>query len=233
MKTEVNIERTDIPKDIIENKKVINSITEIKNINSSGIPKDFLELDEISINQLLNFCMDNNEVCKWNGEKTHGNIFNSYLMSGVYPDEVLENVYEIEEREIELKRKNGDVYDVIYKTFYKIKDQKFHKRLKLEAISNWNYNKLNTLVSTMISNNMGNLTMEEYVIMLVQNGLQNSPDEKTRLNYIKIASKITGLDQYNEEKSVDIFSKGGKQQAQNVAENTNDSTLKIVLDDED
>ena len=182
--------------------------------NQSGLPESIVNLDEVSLRQVLNYV---NEIdCEWTGKKTFGDKVVSYINSGVYKRTYLEGVFGVKEvvrqwrkrsSKSELAGSSEDEEQEIESRYY-IKNKTEYAKIEIAAIQNWNNKGLNFVFQEYLQERFGQLD-REVVENAVLVGIKESPDHATKLKYLKIASDILGMKGKTNLMQINLYKDGG------------------------
>lgn len=216
-----DIETVDIETYTKDIRRYQNSLIE----SSQGVPVSMLELDEISIRQVLSFTQRTKNP--YTGNMTFGNIVESYMMSGAYPEEYLKKHFRVRE----VKRKNGrnEYIETVYE-----RDEEIYQKIEISAIRNWKLKELNKVVFEWNKEKLGGLTEENIILNSIISGVVQSQDEATRLKYLNIAVKAFNIENKTKMSQFNVYLNGGGEKLnRTIIETTGEDKYDLGLGDLD
>lgn len=207
----------------------VDGIKRYENAILTNIPANLSSKGIVAVRTFLNY-MDNEMVSEFTGKKTYLNVEESYLSSGVYSDEHLKEVYEVEVIEsIDVNPKTGDSR-VIYTNKYKVLNKREDLRLKAEALRFWQENNLSNHFSEMLDLKRGGVPFEELLKATIQTDALKEGDVQNR----KMAMDIHGMKNKNNKQTINVYVEGGgKKMVQEMSYSSNNKFLDLGLEDED
>lgn len=180
--------------------------------NLEGLPADFTKLDDISMRQIL--YATKQEQSYWTGKELYGSIGEAYIMSGAYPDNYLQEVFQPKEEKFYQYDKQGNEigYEIVIVRPKKLshKNQIEYDKMLIEGVRNWNLKGLNNMFSTFIKNQLGIGSEEEWAKNAFFQGYVQSTG-KLKLDYLKEIAKILGITTEKKAPVVNVYQHGGKQ----------------------
>lgn len=183
--------------------------------NKDGLPESVLELDEISLRQMMNYI--NKTTCDYTGKTTYLNKVVSFINSGVYTQSYLDSVFGKRYKTMSRKQtrgshsKQGNHDEVIeeQEIQYYIKNRNEYAKIEIDALQNWEAKGLESVYQEYAVFSSGKLN-KEIVEQSILSGLLNSKDETIRLRYIKEAMNFLGLNKgSNALQQVNVYTQGG------------------------
>ena len=190
-------------------RRYANAIIESK----EGLPESILDLDEVSLRQLLNYV--NETHCDYTGKKTFGDTVISFINSGVYNHAFLDSVFGVRETVRQKKTKNGsnengkfnEVEEVVDRQYY-IRDKRAYAKIQMDAIQNWNNKGLNFVALELQQARFGQLSREmvESNILL---GIKESENQETKIKYLRMAVDVLGMKGKTNLTQINVYKDGG------------------------
>lgn len=218
-------DRIDLPKEIANlSDLAVDGLERHENSILHNVPDTLAEKGTIAVTLFLYF-MDADIVNPWTGKKTHLNIEESFIASGVYGEEHLEKVYSVEEVEVEVRRRDGTSV-IEYETVYEVIDRAENMRIRAEALRYWNNNNLNSHFKEMQEVKRGNIPFSELLAMAIETDALRPGDTVNR----RMAIDIHGMKNKNANRNINIYlDGGGSKHNKEIAETTGNDNYDLGL----
>lgn len=218
-------DRIDLPKEIA-NLQDLSLDGTVRHENSIlyNVPDTLAEKGTVAVTVFLYF-MDSDTINPWTGNKTHLNIEESFIASGVYGVNHLENVYFVEEKEVKVKRRDGTSV-IEYQTVYEVIDRAENMRIRAEALRYWTKNNLNNHFKEMQEIKRGNIEFSELLKVAIENDALRPGDIANR----KMAIDIHGMKNKNANRNINIYlDGGGAKHNKEIVESTGNDNYSLGL----
>jgi len=217
----VNLERELPPIEKVDEQTYATDVRRYENSlieNKSGLPITFSELDEVSMRQLLNFV--NHNFNEYTGRMTFGNIVESYMLSGAYPNSYLQAH---SEHNIDYNDKN-DINKEEY--FF---DNREYAKIEVAAYRNWSAKKLDEVMREYTTKKFGGLTDKELIEMSTRTGLTQAKTSKELMEWVKVGSKVFGIEKNVKAPQINVFvAGGGEQLAKTIVQSTQNKNFDLM-----
>ena len=178
--------------------------------------------------RLFNYFLDSETINEWTGKKTMLDLEESYIMSGIYPDDHLMKVYEVKEIETE-KEKNGSTWTE-YSMSYKIIDKREDMRIRTEARRFWADNQLDTFFQEATQYKRGNIPFTDQLKFAIETDALKPGDIQNR----KMAMDIHGMKNKNNKLTINVFRDGnGSKLARTIIDSSNNDVYGLGIDDDE
>lgn len=185
----------------------VDGIRRHENSILANVPKALAEKGVLATT-LFMYYMDQESKNEWTGKKTFMNVEESYIASGVYSDEHLENVYRTWEETIEVKRRNGDTIEE-YVTKYEVLDKREDKRIRAEALRYWQSNGLASHFEEVAIMKIGGIQADKLIQNLVIT--KALADGESQEFYVKQAIDIMGMKVKDKKIEINLRKLGGQE----------------------
>ena len=207
----------------------VDGVRRYENSIMSSLPNSLSEKGIVAVRTFLNF-MDNDMISEYTGKKTYLNVEESYIMSGVYSDEHLNDTYRVEVvEEVSIDKKTGQekmVYGKLYFVNYKKEDL----RIRTEALRYWADNALENHFAEMLEVKRGRIPFQDLLKFAIETDALKEGDIQNR----KMAIDIHGMKNKNNKQTINVYvDGGGNRLATSIAESSNNKFLGLGLDEDE
>lgn len=192
----------------------IDGVKRHENSILANVPKGLSEKGVLAT-RLFMYFMDKECVSEWTGKKTFMNVEESYIMSGVYPENHLGRVYQNVERTVTIRNRDGsEMEDVVFD--YKVVDKKEDMRIRSEALRYWQQNGLEMFFDQVAVEKMGGINPEKLIrYNIVEKSLTDGDEQ---LQYTKLAIDILGMKVKEKKEIINLRKSGGQEIIKSVSE---------------
>lgn len=185
----------------------IDGIRRYENSILADVPKALAEKGVLATT-LFMYYMDSESENEWTGCKTFMNVEESYIASGVYPDEHLAKVYYPYEEAVVTRQRDGSSVEG-YVMRYKILDKKEDKRIRTEALRYWQSNGLATHFEEVAVAKIGGIQAEKLLQNLIITKALKEGDDQTF--YVNKAIDILGMKVKDKKLEINLRKLGGQE----------------------
>lgn len=207
---------------------MVDGIERYENSILSNVPSGLADKGILAV-RLFHYFLDDDTVSSWTGKKTMLDIEESYIMSGVYPDEHLKKVYDVKIEEREVKQRDGST-TTEYVSVYKVLNKKEDFRIRVEAKKYWYDNGLDQYFQEATQYKRGNIPFADQLKFAIETDALKPGDVQNR----KMAMDIYGMKNKNSKNTINVYvDGGGNKLVKGIASSSNNKMLELGLEDDE
>ena len=217
-----------LPQEIVNLKDVaVDGIERYENSILENVPSGLAEKGICAV-RLFHYFLDSETINEWTGKPTMLDLEESYIMSGVYPDEHLKKVYKAWEEEVEVRRKDGSTLTE-YVMKYIVLNKSEDMRIRIEARRFWADNQLDQYFQEAQQIQRGSIPFIDQLKFAIETDALKPGDTANR----KMAMDIHGMKNKFGQAQINVYvDGGGKQLARTIIESSGNDNYNLGLGDE-
>ncbi len=218
-----------LPEETVSLKDIaVDGVERYENSILSNVPTGLADKGIVAV-RLFHYFLDSETVNEWTGKQTMLDLEESYIMSGVYPDEHLKKVYSAITKHREVRDKEGKTYDEPYLE-YKVLNRKEDMRIRVEARRFWANNQLDTYFQEAQQYQRGNIPFTDQLKFAIETDALKPGDIQNR----KMAMDIHGMKNKNNKLTINVFRDGnGSKLARTIIDSSNNDVYGLGIDDDE
>ena len=218
-----------LPEETVSLKDIaVDGVERYENSILSNVPTGLADKGIVAV-RLFHYFLDSETKSEWTGKQTMLDLEESYIMSGVYPDEHLKTVYSAITKYREVRDKEGKTYDEPYLE-YKVLDRKEDMRIRVEARRFWANNQLDTYFQEAQQYQRGNIPFSDQLKFAIETDALKPGDIQNR----KMAMDIHGMKNKNNKLTINVFRDGnGSKLARTIIDSSNNDVYGLGIDDDE
>ena len=218
-----------LPEETVSLKDIaVDGVERYENSILSNVPTGLADKGIVAV-RLFHYFLDSETINEWTGKQTMLDLEESYIMSGVYPDEHLKKVYSAITKYREVRDKEGKTYDEPYLE-YKVLNRKEDMRIRVEARRFWANNQLDTYFQEAQQYQRGNIPFTDQLKFAIETDALKPGDIQNR----KMAMDIHGMKNKNNKLTINVFRDGnGSKLARTIIDSSNNDVYGLGIDDDE
>lgn len=206
----------------------INGLERYENSILANVPSGLAEKGILAV-RLFHYFLDSETVNEWTGKPTMLDLEESYIMSGVYPEEHLKKVYRVWEEEIEVRRKDGSII-MEYETKYKVLDRSADMAIRSEARKFWYNNNLDQFFLEAQQYKRGNIPFIDQLKFAIETDALKPGDTANR----KMAMDIHGMKNKFGQTNINVYIEGkGKELARTIIDSSGNDNFALGIPEDE
>ena len=218
-----------LPEETVSLKDIaVDGVERYENSILSNVPTGLADKGIVAV-RLFHYFLDSETKSEWTGKQTMLDLEESYIMSGVYPDEHLKKVYSAITKYREVRDKEGKTYNEPYLE-YKVLNRKEDMRIRVEARRFWANNQLDTYFQEAQQYQRGNIPFTDQLKFAIETDALKPGDIQNR----KMAMDIHGMKNKNNKLTINVFRDGnGSKLARTIIDSSNNDVYGLGIDDDE
>jgi len=168
--------------------------------------------------------MDKNYISPYTGKKTYMNVEESYICSGVYDKNYLDNIYEVTEKKIEMEKNGTTWLDTIF--IYNVINETKDRKIRSEAINYFNKEGLSQFFQNALVEKFGGVCAEDLLRSSILTDAIYSEDIKDKNANRKMLIDILGMKVVKHDQTINLRKRGGGEIIEDIASTTGGGFLR-------
>lgn len=203
----------------------VDGIERHENSILANVPKALSEKGVLAVTLFMYF-MDQDTISEWTGKPTFMNVEESYIMSGIYPDSHLKNVYKITQVAVDFREHGKEWTEMVDKM--EVINRKEDMRIRAEAKRYWNQNGLESFFDQVAIEKFGGIDPEKLLrYSIITDAVRNGDNQTVNR---KMAIDILGMKVKNKVDDINLKTRGGGEIIETTAKREGAGFLKSVAD---
>lgn len=205
----------------------LNGLDRYENSILENVPSGLAEKGILAV-RLFHYFLDSETINEYTGKPTMLDLEESYIMSGVYPEEHLKKIYEVYQEEVEVRRKDGSMVTE-YQTKYRVLNRSADMALRSEARKFWYKNNLDQFFLEAQQYKRGNIPFVDQLRFAIETDALKPGDTANR----KMAMDIHGMKNKFGQVNINVYTQGnGEKLAKTIIESSGNDNFALGIPEE-